>query len=204
MEFGGAACASLTDNLLKSFLMRVNAKRHSTTVTLHCCSQVCGSGLAPLRDSTVLKLLDLRNANVKLDMAVVDSLLGGFLPSFETIVLNGYSVLHESAPIRFLDGSLGIQHCAACRQVSTVFCQRICFFAWLVPVQPFLSTRSGAAGPWILERRCSNAAPVGSRSAQTALATNCSPATFVKTLHASSARRMALSGNCLGSAMNAK
>ena len=110
LEFGELACAMLTDDLLKSFLMRVNAKRHSATIALRGCSLVCGLGLAPLRGSKVLELLDLRNTNARLDMAAVDSLLGSFLPVFRTLVMNEQRGF-------LCDGLEFLDQCNACREV---------------------------------------------------------------------------------------
>ena len=54
------SAAGLTDRSLAGLLQRVDAKNYMTLISLTGCSQIDGSGLWPLHDSTALRAIDLR------------------------------------------------------------------------------------------------------------------------------------------------
>ena len=53
---------SLTDEMLASLLIRVNAKSVTRTINLTSCNGIQGTGLEPLRGSEVLEILDMMEA----------------------------------------------------------------------------------------------------------------------------------------------
>ena len=56
--------AGLTDHRLADLLQRIDAKNCMTSISLTGCSQINGNGLWPLQDSTVLRTIDLRRAEL--------------------------------------------------------------------------------------------------------------------------------------------
>ena len=58
------SAAGLTDRSLAGLLQRVDAKNYMTLISLTGCSQIDGSGLWPLHDSTALRAIDLRRAKL--------------------------------------------------------------------------------------------------------------------------------------------
>ena len=72
----------LTDEMLASLLTRVDARHVTENLSLFCCEEIQGTGLAPLRHSRVLEYIDLRGCNHQNedDLAVTVQILRTMIP----------------------------------------------------------------------------------------------------------------------------
>ncbi|KAL7461943.1 hypothetical protein ACHAXS_002352 [Conticribra weissflogii] len=74
----------ITDEQLKAFLTRVNARENTREISLWGCDTIRGGGLTPLSGSRVLETIDLRVTGAKneanIDYSAVVALLGTMLP----------------------------------------------------------------------------------------------------------------------------
>ena len=64
-EIGGEEMRSMTDKQLDAFLRRTNAKEVLKTIRLNKCYGITGTGLNPIRGSTMLRVVDLRVGSFK-------------------------------------------------------------------------------------------------------------------------------------------
>ena len=85
---------SLTDEMLASLLIRVNAKSVTRTINLTRCGGIQGTGLEPLRGSEVLETLDMTEAyQQRIDLDTVLSILRTMIP---------FKLFHVRLSFRFL------------------------------------------------------------------------------------------------------
>ena len=122
-----SGAAGLTDHRLADLLQRIDAKNCMTSISLRGCSQINGNGLWPLQDSTVLRTIDLRRAELNHGLLLharplavsAQQFLVQMLPRLDSV---GGSVLvtqHDALASRLLCGSCPIQAspCIMCREL---------------------------------------------------------------------------------------
>ena len=77
---GKEAASKMTDGDLVSILNLINARDNLKTLKITGCSGIIGSGFNPLRNSTVLEEIDLRNKSMVLKESSVVPILSSMLP----------------------------------------------------------------------------------------------------------------------------
>jgi hypothetical protein len=122
IEFCQRAGARITDTALGALLTQCSAHIRTTKLSLMHCTQVTGSGLAPLSGSSTLREIELFTKSVQVhthgpsglnDIVVADILRSSVEGPAATVVRQRQQHCHED------------QTCAMCDDVSCDYCERI-------------------------------------------------------------------------------
>ena len=121
ISFPPSGAEKLTDGMLTKLLERVQAKQHTETVSLAGCTRIDGSGLEPLRGSTVLRTVDLRRAVFRKGLVKATPLDASAFVTLESLAASVESlrVLKEDRyPGRTGFDDARLRECAMCVEVS--------------------------------------------------------------------------------------
>jgi len=121
ISFPPSGAEKLTDGMLTKLLERVQAKQHTETVSLAGCTRIDGSGLEPLRGSTVLRTVDLRRAVFRKGLVKATPFDASAFATLESLAASVESlrVLKEDRyPIATGFDDARLRECAMCVEVS--------------------------------------------------------------------------------------
>ncbi|EOD14228.1 hypothetical protein EMIHUDRAFT_246343 [Emiliania huxleyi CCMP1516] len=120
ISFPPSGAEKLTDGMLAKLLERVQAKQHTETVSLAGCTRIDGSGLEPLRGSTVLRTVDLRRAVFRKGLVKATPFDASAFATLESLAASVESlrVLKEDRYPGRLRDDARLRECAMCVEVS--------------------------------------------------------------------------------------